>query len=401
MPSSALNPLRRLLGQTIENSLTCGQCGYDLKGLKFGTPCPECGTPASGAPRVRFTSTLTEAPRAYLSQLLWGCVLMLFSGVGMIACHFLGKYLMGSSAITPLFPLPAALIWVASVWIVTQPRKPGVPEGIDHESEWKRIRGLARWTQVGWLAACILFAGAAGANAAALASFNAANGVTANTAIGTIPPFTPPAISIAMNWGGAAAFACAFMGLGALLLYLALLADWASDTSLAERLNLAAMAIGVSFPLWILGFLLGPVLGTAYTGLFKTPSSFVLLVSVLGTFLWGLSFIVLAIGVIQGALALISFVNMSRWAMSNSEEQAASDRRRSDNINRRIRDGMMKPSRKPAQPEPIVTRPHVPADAARRGVVTVVPPPGGDAPYELAPPRDGKRAVRHEGKNRG
>lgn len=396
MSSSALNPLRRLLGKTIEGEMKCGQCGYDLRGLKYGMPCPECGTPASGTTRVRFTSTLTEAPREYLSQLLWGCMVMLLSGTGMLACFFLGRALLAGSPLAPVVPLPAAIVWALSVWVVTRPRRPGVPENIDHNAEWKRVRDLARWSQVGWLAACVLFAGAEGATAVALANFNAANSVTPATPIGNIPAFSPPAISYVMNWGGAICFAGAFLGLSALLLYLGLLANWASDTSLAERLNLAAIAIAACFPLWILGFLMGPVLGTAYTGLFQSPSSFVSFVSVVGTFIWGLSFIVLVIGVIQGGLALFSFANMSRWAMKNSTEQAASDRRRSDNINRRIREGMMKPSGKTPRPEAPITRPHIPADAHRRGVVTVVPPSSDAPPYDLAP--DDPKVVRHQGR---
>jgi hypothetical protein len=384
MSSPALNPLRRLLGKSITTDLKCGQCGYDLRGLKFGSPCPECGTPASGTTRARFTSTLTEAPREYLSNLLLGCVLMLLSGVMMITLYFLGKSVVGGSPLAPLFPVPAALVWALSVWMVTQPRRPGVPENIDHTQEWKRIRDIARWSQLGWVVACVLFAGAEAVTGAALTRFNAANFGPA-TPVGVMPGFSPPAVSYAMNWIGALAFGGAFLGLPALMIYLALLANWASDTSLAERLNLAALAVAVCFPLWLIGFALGPVLGTAYTGILQSTSWLVSFVSVIGTFIWGLSFIVLVIGVIQGALALILFVNMSRWAMANSSEQAASDRRRSENINRHIREGMVKPGRGPRRPEAPVTRPLVPADAERRGVVTITPPTSDVPTYDLAP----------------
>lgn len=394
MSGTLHNPLRRLVGRKIEGDLRCGQCGYDLRGLRYGTLCPECGTPANGTTRARFTSTLTEAPRAYLSQLLLGCVLMLISGCLVVGLYFLGRTLLPRSSVAPLFPLPAMVVWGAGVWIVTQPRRPGVPENIDHREEWKRVRDAARWSQAGWGLASLMYSAAQSINSGAIAAYKASNGFNASVPLGSLPTYSPPAVFYALNWAGMLGVGCAFLGLAAILLYLALLADWASDTSLAERLKLAAIAIGVCFPLWLLGFVLGPVLGTAYTGLFGMPSSFISFVSVVGTFLWGLSFIVLVIGLIQGGLALVSFVNMSRWAMKNSGEQAASDRRRSDNINRRIREGQMKPRGGRARPAPAVTRPHVPADAEKRGVVTVAPPSPDVPTYELAPELD-TRAIRH------
>lgn len=399
MAHTPMNHLRRLIGKTIEADLKCGQCGYDLRGLRYGTPCPECGTPVSGAAKAKFHSTLTDAPVEYLSQLRNGCAVMLLSGVGMVTLWWLGRWLMGGTALAPLFPLPAAMVWVAGVWMVTQPRRPGVPEKVDHRLEWKKVRDVARWSQLGWVVACVMYSGAEGATAAAWSAAQAAAGATPNTPIGQLPVFTPPAIAYAMNWIGALAFGGAFLGVSVLMIYLALLAYWASDTTLAERLNLAALAVGAGFVLAIVGFGLGPVLGSAYTGMFQTPSAIVSFVTVGGTFLAGFSVIILFIGVAQGAWALVSFVNMSRWALRNSQEQAATDRRRSENINRRILGGQIKPSRSPRAPEPAITRPHVPADAERRGVVTVEPPASDVPTFELAPEPEA-RAVRHEGKKR-
>ncbi len=392
MAHTFTNPLRQLLGRTVEVDAKCNHCGYDLRGLKYGSPCPECGTPVSGFAKVHYTSTLTDAPASYLRQLLLGCFLMLIAGVGLCVSMVLSRTVGGtvSDAIGWLFPLPSGLLWLAGVWIVTQPRQPGVPEKVDHNAEWKRLRVVVRWSQAMWIVAFIAFASAIAAyntaNAAAIAAQN--NPATANTPIGQLTPvtFTTPPITYVLKWVGALAMGAAFLGLPALLLYLVNLAYWAADITLGQRLSLAALAVAGGLPMALIGFGLGPVLGSVYTSKFSTPNTIVSIVTVGGTAMAGFAMLVLGIGVLQGAWALASFANMSRWALKNSAEQRASDRRRSDNINKRIRDNMMKPSARSARErDPDPSRPHAPADAQQRGVITVQPPSTGVMPFDLAP----------------
>ena len=37
--------LAALQGRTIEHDEPCGECGYNLRGVRYGGVCPECGSP--------------------------------------------------------------------------------------------------------------------------------------------------------------------------------------------------------------------------------------------------------------------------------------------------------------------------------------------------------------------
>src|SRR5262245_56679789 len=51
-------------GAAIERDAPCNKCGYNLRGLRIGDKCPECGTPIVLVPSVRyveFTSPKSES----------------------------------------------------------------------------------------------------------------------------------------------------------------------------------------------------------------------------------------------------------------------------------------------------------------------------------------------------
>ena len=65
----------------VTEAMPCRKCGYDLRGLRFGSKCPECGQVITRLTR-RAESMLGDAPRAYLHRLMVGFVLMGVGGAG-------------------------------------------------------------------------------------------------------------------------------------------------------------------------------------------------------------------------------------------------------------------------------------------------------------------------------
>jgi hypothetical protein len=99
----------------------CRHCGYDLKGLRVGGKCPECGEPIrarkkSFGPRE---GTMSDAPPAYVKRVGLGFTLMsvgiILSLVGVPLGCFVPYGLLGAILLGSLF-------WIAGAWIITGPR---------------------------------------------------------------------------------------------------------------------------------------------------------------------------------------------------------------------------------------------------------------------------------------
>lgn len=114
-------------GQVITESRPCPGCEYDLKGLRIGGHCPECGQlirakRKSYGPRE---GTMTDAPPAYVKRVGLGFTLM---SVG-IALTLLGVplscFVRHALLVTTLL---GSLAWIAGVVIVSMPRPPEFAE---------------------------------------------------------------------------------------------------------------------------------------------------------------------------------------------------------------------------------------------------------------------------------
>lgn len=99
----------------------CRKCGYDLKGLRVGGKCPECGEPIrarkkSFGPRE---GTMSDAPPAYVKRVGLGFTLMsvgiILSLLGVPIGCFVPYGLLGAILLGSLF-------WIAGGWIITGPR---------------------------------------------------------------------------------------------------------------------------------------------------------------------------------------------------------------------------------------------------------------------------------------
>lgn len=223
-------------GDLAQPDWTCLKCGYSLQGLRVGGKCPECGTiiapPKSSATR---DDHMTDAPIPYLKGMAGGYFLMMAGGIGMIVTAFVAR-----GAIAPWSMIAGTLAagaWWAGVFVVTQPRRSAVRPYADMIAEWKRTRLTNRVSQALWLLAFVFAACGMFVHQAALAAANLV-GPIGNTPAGVMALYSFAAL-------------CSFgasLGLVPLCVQLSDLADWAGDTSLGNRLRVAAWGLAFGVP---------------------------------------------------------------------------------------------------------------------------------------------------------
>ncbi len=221
--------LRQMAGITeIETDRPCRSCGYNLKGLRNGLVCPECGTPIRAPTVGRFANNMVDAPLGYLKQLRLGLGMLSASVVlGMVA----GIASFFSSV--PLFPLVGlvcAPLWVGGTWLVTEgrPVEDNVPPDpiLDHA----KLRLTIRATQsICLLAAFLLFLG-----------------FLAERASGTAIGAAPPIYVVWLNGTGAVALLMSVLMLVPFGIYLSALADWAGHGPVTMQFRVSAIIITVS-----------------------------------------------------------------------------------------------------------------------------------------------------------
>ncbi len=298
-------PRKAPLGDTLPDDAACSHCKYSLRGLRAGGRRPECGTPiAFRRRRHRLDDHLTDAFPSYLKTLAVGCWLMFGGALVTGACLMLAR--------ATFNPYPAAaagvsgLFWWAGVWIVTRPRQTAAVPRAELEQEWLRCRWFARLTQIGWAVAGVAMCGLIFATRAAMTA-----------AIMNVLPYAPtPAVRSFESLAYLGNFA-GLIGIIPLCLVLAGLADWAGHDSLAGRCRASAYLLTMGTVATALSL---PVVLARGAGLFGPAAFIVYTIFVLGflSFLTGMLFLLFSLAQLAG---------MSLWAISNAETRAESDRR--------------------------------------------------------------------------
>lgn len=273
---------RTSLGQLIQEDRPCGECGYNLKGLRFGGTCPECGTPIALHRRKKRDPDMGDSPIGYLRALSAGFQLMGAAGIVWIAWLILGSRF-STSTLTLL--ATGSLVytgWFCGVLLALRERpfarrrreeKAGPPE-------WFALRLSILITQA--------------------FGFVALGAIVANVGGGS------------MFWAivAMAALLIVMGGWPGLAIYLSRLAWWAGDDQLSVRLT-------------ALGFWLG-ALGAAWVFLGVMPAS---IVTPLGKFASIPIFLVYAALTVLMMIIILRMSTTVRWAQINARNVRARDRR--------------------------------------------------------------------------
>jgi len=278
---------------------TCRGCGYDLKGLRKGDRCPECGKAIEPARRpMSKHDNLAEAPRGYLTRLRVSCLLMSVSAIGVI-CLFLVDLVLAQGAaqiVARSIGLGVMIAWPAGVWGVTAPRRSAVVSEETTRREQRVVRWITRWSQM-CLPVVTLFL---------LAQAVGALGSTPQWALNVLEGVITGLVVAAL------------IGTITLAVVLANLAQWANDEDLSERFwfSVWALAAGALF------LVFQPLVRAAFA---------FLNISLLGAFLMVLAGLGFIAGMIVYAVGLVQLSRQAKWAISSAkrlDERRARDAER-------------------------------------------------------------------------
>lgn len=196
----------------------CDHCGYNLKGLPMGSKCPECGTPMRRK-SIRTSGTMTdEAPTRFVRVLRLGFMLASAGIVLSVLAIFAGR---ASSFIE----IMASLLWVAGIFFITQPRPGKGTIRPDKVLDEPRLRLAIRVLNLAWPLSALI--------GAALAALKA-------TTTGG-PAFVVGLLTVLNALTGI----IAWLGMIPTSIYLAELAYWSSNDTLAHRMRGAAWILAV------------------------------------------------------------------------------------------------------------------------------------------------------------
>jgi hypothetical protein len=155
MPYRAPDPhnLSALVGNhapVIAGDRACAGCGYNLRGLRVGTACPECGLPTVAVANI--DDPLSVMPTRVILAFIRGCwvaSICVAALLGLVvALQFRAmnrdEFVMCLAALSVLWL--GAVLWLTPAFTLPQ----ATLRGFTHRS---RLRQAARWLQWGWVIA--------------------------------------------------------------------------------------------------------------------------------------------------------------------------------------------------------------------------------------------------------
>lgn len=307
--------------RTVE-ARSCPHCDYDLKGLKIGGTCPECGAPIRVEAGSTYADNLAYAPRKYLRRLTAAMACSALIGLLTALAFVSALFSPSAGPVDGVIASALSMCLAASIFGVVQPRPVESRDGdtvldgpLCRNAAWSLTLGLA-------------LAGAFLAMLTGTAVWNEAALIAAFVLAGLV-------------------------GLGGVLatgIYLLMLAGWANEDG-AQAASLGGV--------WAIG--VGGLFGAISLGLSAIPPTGIALVDLLTStfgFLWILLGAVTLIGVALVVYANAAMAISLGWAWQNNTAAAARDtrvaERRASEAERdydRL-DAMLAPHGSVATPEP-------------------------------------------------
>jgi len=323
----------RVTGELVVDSRPCPSCGYDLRGLFVGGNCPECGR-IIGITRKRQESHLINAPKPYLLSMLAGFALMSVASLLVLSLWIASVWW------RPTTPIEVAVVnfgvvgaWLAGVLLVLRSR----PDQIRSPEDRARLElvplRLSILVTQGFLALFAVF----------------------------------DYIDLVNGWGPAwwialGSLFVGILGFVPLCYYLAVVADWGRDESMAARFR----NVG-----WFLAVFALLLLALRAMTMMPHPA-----LAMIGGFQWmAIIGIVLCIPVVLVSVAQMAWGFC--WLLLNARAMEARDRRQAEKAAREAQAAAERTAAiLSSVPQPAPT----PDDDPRRG-----PPPVPLAPREEPP----------------
>ena len=265
----------------IANDRECDHCGYNLKGLPMGSKCPECGASIRRVTTQTSGTIMDEAPTRFVRKLRMGFLLASLA----IILQIMGAFISGV-AFTGI-DLISSLMWVGGIFIVTLPRPNRQNIRKDKVLDNDKFRMVVRVLNITWIIDALV-------NGAFVALLSSTTGGSA---------FMIGALGILSIITGAAAWICMIPT----SVYIAELAYWTSNNTIADRLRGAA---------WVLA-----VVGSLYallTGILVMFNFGLILL-----FLW-MPGLLIFIATLVYNYSIIQMTNVMHWVIKNQEHAAGS-----------------------------------------------------------------------------